>query len=83
MAATGLLAWFTLEIFAIEINNTMELITILNHCHRFRGFVYQQDRFGPDKKAIEIAVRGQDRRQSARVATNRRPVMMCAFGTAA
>jgi hypothetical protein len=35
----------------------MELITILNHCHRFRGFVYQQDRFGPDKKAIEIAVR--------------------------
>jgi len=35
----------------------MELITILNHCYHFRGFVYQHARFGPDKKAIEIAVR--------------------------
>jgi transposase len=35
----------------------MELITILNRCHRFPGFVYQQARFSPDKKSIEIAVR--------------------------
>lgn len=35
----------------------MELITILNHCHHFRGFVYQHARFGPDKKTIEVAVR--------------------------
>ena len=28
-----------------------------NHCHRFRGFVYHNDRFRPDKKAIEIGVR--------------------------
>ena len=43
------------EIFAAVF--TMELITILNHCHRFRGFVYHHDRFSPDKKAIEISVR--------------------------
>jgi transposase len=35
----------------------MELITILNRCHRFRGFVYQQARFSVDKKSIEVAVR--------------------------
>lgn len=29
----------------------MELITILNHCHRFRGFVYHRARFSPDKKS--------------------------------
>ncbi|HEY6371110.1 MAG TPA: ISL3 family transposase [Candidatus Sulfotelmatobacter sp.] len=35
----------------------MELITILNQCHRFRGFVYHHDRFSPDQKVIEIDVR--------------------------
>ena len=35
----------------------MELITILNRCHRFRGFVYQHARFSADKKSIEVAVR--------------------------
>ena len=35
----------------------MELITILNHCHRPRGFVYQHARFGPDKKSIEVDLR--------------------------
>src|ERR1043166_2134616 len=35
----------------------MELITILNRCHRFQGFVYQEARFTPDKKSIEVAVR--------------------------
>jgi transposase len=35
----------------------MELITILNRCHRFQGFVYQQARFSSDHKSIEIAVR--------------------------
>src|SRR5262249_1828935 len=35
----------------------LELTTILNQCHHFRGFVYQHARFGPDKKTIEIAVR--------------------------
>jgi len=34
----------------------MELITILNRCHRFRGFVYHQARFTSDHKSIEIAV---------------------------
>jgi len=43
----------------------MDLLTILNHCHHFRGFVYQQARFGPGKKTIEIAVR--PRRGSAAV----------------
>ena len=35
----------------------MELTTILNRCHRFRGFVYQHARFIADKKSIELAVR--------------------------
>jgi hypothetical protein len=35
----------------------MELITILNRCHRFRGFVYQQAHFSADKKSIEVSVR--------------------------
>jgi len=30
----------------------MELITILNRCHRFRGFVYQYGHFSADKKSI-------------------------------
>jgi hypothetical protein len=35
----------------------LQLITILNRCHRFPGFVYHQARFGSDYKSIEIAVR--------------------------
>ena len=35
----------------------LQLITILNRCHRFRGFVYHQARFSSDHKSIEIAVR--------------------------
>jgi hypothetical protein len=35
----------------------MELITILNRCYRFRGFVYQHAYFSADKKSIEVAVR--------------------------
>ena len=35
----------------------MELITILNRCHRFRGFVYQHAYFSADNKSIEVAVR--------------------------
>ena len=38
---------FTLEVFTFAIIRAMELITILNHCHRHRGFVYQHARFGP------------------------------------
>jgi len=38
----------------------MELITILNHCHRHRGFVYQHARFGADKKSIEVDVRPRE-----------------------
>jgi hypothetical protein len=35
----------------------LQLITILNRCHRFRGFVYQRARFSADHKSGEIAVR--------------------------
>src|SRR5581483_143011 len=35
----------------------LQLITILNRCHRFPGFVYQQARFSSDFKSIEINVR--------------------------
>jgi transposase len=37
----------------------MELITILNRCHRFRGFVYHQARFPADQKCVEISVRAR------------------------
>ena len=44
--------------FAVAIFHFMlQLITILNRCHRFPGFVYQQARFSSDHKSIEIAVR--------------------------
>ena len=39
----------------------MELITILNRCHRFRGFVYQHARFTADYKTIEITVQPRKR----------------------
>ena len=45
------------EVFAVDPVRAMQLLTILNRCHRFPGFVYQQARFGPDQKSIEIAVR--------------------------
>ena len=35
----------------------LQLITILNRCHRFPGFVYHQARFSSDHKSIDIAVR--------------------------
>jgi hypothetical protein len=35
----------------------MELITNLNRCHHFQGFIYQHARFTSDKKGIEILVR--------------------------
>jgi transposase len=57
VAATGWVARFTLEVFVLEIVRAMELITILNHCYRHRGFVYQHARFGPGKKSIEVDVR--------------------------
>ena len=45
------------EVFAIARFCPMELITILNRCHRFRGFVYHRARFTSDHKSIEISVR--------------------------
>jgi hypothetical protein len=52
----------------------LQLITILNRCHRFPGFVYQQARFSSDHKSIEIAVRPRKvRRRFARAAISRPP----------
>src|SRR5437773_5316019 len=51
-------ARFILVVLAVTIFHFMlQLITILNRCHRFPGFVYQQARFSSDHKSIEIAVR--------------------------
>ena len=52
-----MVARFTLVVFVFAIVRAMELITILNRCHRFRGFVYQHAHFSADKKSIEVAVR--------------------------
>ena len=49
------LGWSIVEAFRLA--RAMELLTILNHCHRLRGFVYQQARFSNDHKRIEITVR--------------------------
>jgi hypothetical protein len=46
----------------------LQLITILNRCHRFPGFVYQQARFSSDHKSIEIDVR--PRKRSAAVCSH-------------
>ena len=35
----------------------IELTTILNRCHHFRGFVYEHARFSTDKKSIEVVLR--------------------------
>jgi transposase len=56
MSAAGV-SQFILVVFAAASFLAMELITILNRCHRFPGFIYQQARFGADYKSIEVAVR--------------------------
>src|SRR5215467_13754248 len=45
------------EVFAVARFRAMELITILNRCYHFRGFVYHRARFTPDHKSIEVSVR--------------------------
>src|SRR5438045_1921635 len=50
-------AWFMVESSPPLASYAMELITILNRCHPFRGFVYHHARFSPDKKSIEVSVR--------------------------
>jgi transposase len=35
----------------------MRVITLLNHCHHFPGFVYENARVTPDSKVIEIDIR--------------------------
>jgi len=37
----------------------MDLVTILNHCHHHRGFVYHHARFSPDHKHIDVDVRSR------------------------
>src|SRR5436305_8693222 len=49
------------EVFAVAGFCAMELITILNRCHRFRGFVYHHACFTADHKTIEISVRPRKR----------------------
>jgi transposase len=37
----------------------MQLITILNQCHRLSGFVYEEAGFATDRKSIEVRVRSR------------------------
>src|ERR1019366_7831179 len=57
VAATGTVERWRREALVFAIVGGMELVPILNHCHRQRGFVYQHARFGPDNKTIEVRVR--------------------------
>jgi hypothetical protein len=64
-----------LPVLALKIVRDMELLTILNHCHRHRGFVYQHARFGPTRIASKWRCdRGRARRRSARGATSQQRV---------
>jgi transposase len=56
---------FTLVVFAFALIRAMQLLTILNHCYRHQGFVYEGDTFSIDKKSIEVNVRA--RRGSAAI----------------
>jgi hypothetical protein len=38
----------------------MELTTILNRCHPFRGFVYEHTRLSTDRRSIEVALRPRE-----------------------
>ena len=52
------MARFILVVLAVTAFRAMlQLITILNRCHHFRGFVYQHARFASDNKSIEIDLR--------------------------
>jgi transposase len=53
--------WFTVEVLA------MQLITILNRCHRFRGFVYEGAKFSPSEQQHTIEVRVRPRVGSAAI----------------
>jgi transposase len=44
------------EVFLFTIIRAMELLTILNHCYRHRGFVYRNARFSTDKRNIDVEV---------------------------
>jgi transposase len=57
VAASGGEVRSILEVFRFLIVRAMELTTILNHCHRHRGFVYEHARFSRDKKTIQVTVR--------------------------
>jgi transposase len=50
----------------------MELITLLNRCYPFKGFVYHHARFGSDHKSIEVTLRPRTG-SAARCSNCRRP----------
>ena len=35
----------------------MQIITLLNQCYRFRGFVYQHVRLSPDRRSLQVRIR--------------------------
>jgi transposase len=50
-------ARFILEVFVLfAAVRSMQLLTILNHCYRHKGFVYRRARFGDDKQMIEVDI---------------------------
>ncbi len=68
----------TTAFFLVIFHLMLHLITILDRCHRFPGFVYQQARFSADHKSIEICRASAQgvRLQFARAAISRPPAMI-------
>jgi hypothetical protein len=68
-----------LVVLALTIFHCMlQLITILNRCHRFPGFVYQHAGFSSNHKSIDILARTADEHEYV---GQTQPIYECSAGS--